>query len=118
MKASNNHLLAFIFFSSCIFSFTAALGAACVFFTNAPADLTTQLSSTWIFPLVIISGLVCDLAINAVTAFYLRSQTEVAECAVPLLMDAHRLIVYTVPWDVSPVCSSWWPVSLLRSAFP
>jgi len=78
MKASNDHLLAFIFFVFCIFSFTAALGTACVFFTNATADLTSQLSNTWIFPLVIISGLVCDLAINIATGFYLRSQTEVA----------------------------------------
>jgi len=76
MKASNNHLLAFVFLVFCIFSFTAALGAACVFFTNATADLTSQLSSSWIFPLVIFSGLVCDLAINTATAFYLRSQTQ------------------------------------------
>ncbi|KAH0832344.1 hypothetical protein J3R83DRAFT_13360 [Lanmaoa asiatica] len=82
LKASRNHLLAFVFFVFCVFTFTAALGAACVFFTNATADLTSQLSSTWIFPLVIISGLVCDLAITIVTAFYLRSQTltEVADC--------------------------------------
>jgi hypothetical protein len=110
MKASNNHLLAFVFLVFCIFSFTAALGAACVFFTNATADLTSQLSSSWIFPLVIFSGLVCDLAINTATAFYLRSQTqmEVAECAVLLLIDVHRLILIgrAVPWDVLPVCSS------------
>lgn len=110
MKASNNHLLAFVFFVFCIFSFTAALGAACVFFTSATTELTSQLSSSWIFPLVIISGLVCDLAINIATAFCLRTQTrtEIAECAVLLLIDVHRLIliVRAAPWDVLPVCSS------------
>jgi len=81
LTASNNHLLAFVFFILCIFSFTAALGAASIFFVNATADLTSQLSNSWIFPLVIISGLVCDLAISVATAFYLRSQTptEVAD---------------------------------------
>jgi hypothetical protein len=83
LQVSNNHLLAFVFFISCIFSFTAALGAASVFFVNATADLASQLSSSWIFPFVIISGLVCDLAISVTTAFYLRAHTptEVADAS-------------------------------------
>ncbi|KAF8547672.1 hypothetical protein OG21DRAFT_859183 [Imleria badia] len=87
MKASNNHMLAFVSLIFCIFSFTAALGAACVFFTHSTADLARQLSSVWIFPVVIILGLVCDLVINFSTAFCLRCQTptEVAECAGPPL---------------------------------
>ncbi|KAF8423715.1 hypothetical protein L210DRAFT_3560573 [Boletus edulis BED1] len=79
MKASRNHLLAFLFFLLCIFTFTPALGAASLFFTNPTADLTSQLSHSWIFPLVVISGLACDLAINIATAVYLRSQTQVAD---------------------------------------
>jgi hypothetical protein len=75
LRASNNHLLAFVFFLFCIFSFTAALGAACTFFANSTSDLMSQLGSGWIFPLVFISGLVCDLAINIATGFYLRYQT-------------------------------------------
>lgn len=106
---SNNHLLAFIFFILCIFSFTAALGAASVFFTNTTADLTSQLSGSWIFPLVIISGLVCDLATSITTAFYLRYETptEVAECVVLFLIEMHPRIVFAVSLDASPVCSSW-----------
>ena len=95
MKLSNSHLLAFLFFVLCIFTFTAALGAATIFFTHATADLTSQLSNSWIFPLVLISGLTCDLAINFVTGFYLRSQTlaEVALYVILFLIDARQLIV-------------------------
>lgn len=108
MKASNNHLLAFVFFVWCIFSFTAALGAASIFFTSGTADLTNQLDSSWIFPLVFLSGLVCDLATNVATAIYLRSEapTEAVECALLLLINMHGLTVCAVPWGASPVCSS------------
>lgn len=115
LKVSNNHLLTFIFFIFCIFSFTAALGAASLFFTNATADLTSQLSGGWIFPLVILSGLACDLAISIVTAFYLRYQTpiEIAECVFSFwsayvnelcaqCLWMHRPSVPLGSWSVSP----------------
>ena len=102
VKTSNNHLLAFLSFVFCIFSFTAALGAACVFFTDETANLAPQLSSIWIFPVVLILGLICDLVINVATAFCLRSQTrtEVAECVVfvSLLIDVHLLIWWYVQY--------------------
>ncbi|KAG9308791.1 hypothetical protein JVU11DRAFT_11416 [Chiua virens] len=74
LKETNNHLLAFAFFILCIFSFTAGVGAASVFFMNATADITSQLGGKWIFPLMIISGLVCDMAISIAAAYCLRSQ--------------------------------------------
>ena len=89
MKVSNNHLLAFVFFIICIFSFTATLGAASIFFTNVTADLTNELSGSWVFPLVIISGLVCDLAISTTTAVCLRSQTPTEKAEYVVLVLIH-----------------------------
>ncbi|KAI9566169.1 hypothetical protein HD554DRAFT_1198169 [Boletus coccyginus] len=112
MKASDNHMLAFVFFVWCIFSFTAALGGASVFFTNGTADLTSQLDSNWVFPLVILSGLVCDLATNIATAVYLRSETPteavdaLGRIARLLLLAAETSIVTSL-FDVAAVIVYW-----------
>lgn len=65
-----------------------ALGAACIFFTGTK-DLMNQLYGGWIFPLFIVSGLVCDLAISVTIAFYLRFRpsTEVVGCVVVVSID-------------------------------
>ncbi|KAF9219188.1 hypothetical protein BS17DRAFT_436728 [Gyrodon lividus] len=73
-KLSNNRLLTFIFAVLCAFTFAVALVAATVFFTPVATDLTSQLSQNWIFPLAIISALVCDLTMSIAIALYLKGQ--------------------------------------------